>query len=132
MSIANVTRTATLVEQIEAQQAALQLTDYDLCEAVGFERTIMLTLIKAGTMKMPLTRIPAFAAALEIDPAELFRSALRESDPALAQVIEQVFNPLHLTATEVNLIMHLRELYGDRAVAPIVFDGKGVVALVAA
>jgi hypothetical protein len=132
MSIANVTRTATLVEQIEVQQAALQLTDYDLCEAVGFERKIMLTLIKAGTMKLPLTRIPAFAAALEIDPAELFRSALRESDPALAQVIEQVFNPLHLSATEVNLIKHLRELYGDRDFAPIVFDGAGVVALVAA
>ncbi len=132
MSIANVCVTATLVEQIEAQQAALELTDHDLCEAVGFERTIMLTLIKAGTMKMPLTRVPAFAAALEIDPAELFRSALRESDPALGQVIEQVFNPLHLTATEVNLIKHLRNLYGDRDVAPIVFDGKGVVALVAA
>jgi len=132
MPIANVTPSPTLVEQIEAQQAALELSDQDLCEAVGFERNIMLTLIKAGTMKMPLTRVPAFAAALKIDPAALFRSALRESDPALAQVIEQVFNPLHLSATEVNLVMHLRELYGDRDVAPIVFDGKGVVALVAA
>ena len=132
MSIANVINPATLVEQIEAQQATLGLSDQDLCEAVGFERTIMLTLIKAGTMRLPLTRVPAFAAALEIDPTELFRSALRESDPALAQVIEQVFNPLHLTSTELNLITHLRAQYGDRDVAPIVFDGKGVIALVAA
>lgn len=132
MSIANVTTPATLVEQIEAQQAALGLSDHELCETVGFERTVMLTLIKAGTMKLPLTRVPAFAAALDIDPAEMLRAALRESDPALGQVIEQVFNPLHLTATEVNLIKHLRELCGDRDVAPIVFDGAGVVALVAA
>ena len=132
MQIARTTTSATLVEQIEAQQAALALSDQELCEAVGFERTIMLTLIKSGTMKMPITKIPALAAALEIDPAELFRSALRESDPALSQVIEQVFNPLHLTATEVNLIQHLRELYGDQKVSPLVFGGKGVIALVAA
>lgn len=132
MSLANITRTATLVEQIEAQQAALALSDQELCEAVGFERTIIMSLIKQGTMRLPLTKVPALAAALEIDPAELFRSALRESDPALSQVIEQVFNPLHLTATEVNLIQHLRELYGDQKVSPLVFGGKGVIALVAA
>lgn len=122
----------TVVSQIDAQQAALCISDQELCEAVGFERTIMLSLIKQGVMRLPLTKVPALAAALEIDPAVMLRSALRESDPALAQVIEQVFNPLHLTAAEVNLLTHLRELYGDCDVATIVFDGKGVVALVAA
>ena len=122
----------TVISQLEAQQAALGLSDQALCEAVGFERIIALTLIKRGTMRLPLSRVPAFAAALEIDPVELMRAVLQESEPALGKVIEEVFNPLRLTATEANLIKHLREQHGDRKVTPMVFDGKGVIALVAA
>lgn len=122
---------ASVMCQLEAQQAALGLTDQELSTAVGFERQIALTLIKQGSMKLPLNKVPAFAAALELDPADLLRAALRESDPTLGQLIEEVFNPMRLTATEVTLIKHLRELSGDVEVAPIVFS-KGVIALVAA
>ena len=45
-------------------------------------------------MKMPLGKIPALAAVLQIDAVELLRVALRESDPALAMLIEETFNPL--------------------------------------
>lgn len=122
---------ASLVNQIEARQAELGVTDQQLCDALGYEKAVVLTLIKRGNIKMPLNKIPALAAALELDPAELLRAAIRESDPALGQIIEEVFNPLRLTATEVNLIKNLRELSGDTAVAPIVFS-KSVIALVAA
>ncbi|MDO8388529.1 MAG: hypothetical protein Q7T13_19310 [Polaromonas sp.] len=131
MSTSTLSTPITLVGQIEAQQAALGLSDHDLCLAVGFEREIVLTLIKAGSMKLPLSKVPALATALGLDPAELLKVALGESDPALSQIIEDVYNPMHLTSTEVNLIKHLRELSGDRPSAPIVFEGKGVIALVA-
>lgn len=121
----------SVISQLEAKQAALGLTDQELSTAVGFERQIALTLIKQGSMKLPLNKVPAFAAALELDAADLLRAAIRESDPALGQLIEEVFNPMRLTATEVTLVKHLRELSGDTAVAPIVFS-KGVIALVAA
>jgi hypothetical protein len=39
---------------------------------------------------------------------------------------------MRLTATEVNLINHLRKLSGDLPSTPIVFDGQRVIALVAA
>ncbi len=83
-------------------------------------------------MKIPLTRIPALATALELDAVELFKVALHESDPALAQVIEEVFNPMNLSSTELNLITHLRELSVNKPCAPMVFSGKTVIALVAA
>lgn len=121
----------TLASLIEARQTALALTDHDLCAALGFERQIALTLIKAGTMRLPLTKLPALAAALELDRIELLKLALSESDPVLLQVIEEAFSPLRLSATEVNLITHLRELSGNTVCAPIVFPGNGVVALVA-
>lgn len=131
MSTINAAAHATLISQLETAQATQKLTDQQLCEAVGFEREIALTLIKAGTMKMPLTKIPALAKALKLDAAGLMRTALSESDPELSAAIEEVFNPLHLSATEMNLVKHLRMLSGGQAGTPVVFDGKGVIALVA-
>jgi len=121
---------ASLVTQMETQQAILGLSNEDLCTALGFERSIVLTLIQAGTMKMPLNKVPALAAVLDLDPVELLKTALSETSPDLLKVIEEVLNPLHLTSTEQNLVKHLRGLCGGRFAAPIVFSGKGVIALV--
>lgn len=121
----------TFIVLMEARQAALELSDHDLCAAIGLERAIALGLIKSGSMRMPLTKVPALAAALDLDPAELLKLALSEQSPDLLQVIEEAFNPMRLTATETNLIRHLRELCGDTPGQPIVFSGRGVVALVA-
>jgi hypothetical protein len=128
----NIPSRTSIADQIEARQASLGITNQDLCTALGFEREIALTLIKAGNMRMPLTKIPALASALELDPAALFKTALQETTPELLQVITAVFDPMNLSASEINLIMHLRELTGDRASSPIVFDGRGVIALVVA
>ena len=120
----------SVIVQMEAQQVLLGLSNEDLCTALGFERQIALTLIQAGSMKMPLNKIPALAAVLELDPVELLKTALSETSPDLLRVIEEVFDTMRLTATEMNLIRHLRELSGDRQGAPIVLGGKGVIALV--
>lgn len=131
MSNINAATSATLISQLEVAQTTQGLTDQQLCNHLGFEREIVLSLIKAGSMKMPLTKIPALARALKLDAAELMRVALSESDPALAEAIASVFNPLCLSATETNLITHLRKLSGGQAGTPVVFGGKGVIALVA-
>ena len=114
------------------RQTALGLTDDELSEALGFDRKITLTLIKTGSMRLPLTKIPPLAAALGLEPIDLFRVAAGESSPDLLRVIEEAYDPLHLTATEITLITHLRGLCGSTPVGPIVFDGKTVIALVAA
>ena len=121
----------TLVGLMKAHQTALGLSDHQLSVAVGFEREIVLKLIMAGSMKFPLTKVSALAAALDLDPVELLKLALRESDPGLSKLIEDTFDPMHLTATEQNLVRHLRELSGNTVGAPIVFPGNGIIALVA-
>jgi hypothetical protein len=123
---------STLTSLIEARQAALELSDQDLCTALGFERSIALTLIKAGTLRYPLTKLPELAVALDLDLAELFTVALNESSPDLLKTIKEAFDPLRLTATEISLIKHLRELSGDQKCGPIVFPGHKIIALVAA
>lgn len=126
------TQVNPLMSLIETRQTALGLTESQLCTAMGFQKETALALIKSGAMRMPLNKLPALAKALELDPATLVSAALSESEPALAQVIQDVFNPMRLTATEVNLINHLRKLSGDQPTTPIVFDGQRVIALVAA
>jgi hypothetical protein len=122
----------TVIGIMEAQQALLGLSNQEICTAIGFEREIALTMIQAGTMKMPLGKVPALAAVLQFDAAELLRVALRESDPALAKLIEETFDPMRLTAIEVAQIEHQRKLCGDAVGAPIALQGNGVIALVAA
>ena len=124
------TTPTTVVGILEDQQRRLGLSNQEICTAIGFEREITLTLIKAGTLKFPLARIPALAAVLQLDAAELLKIALNESDPALAKLIEETFDPLHLSATEVDLIKHQRSLSGNAVGAPITVQGEEVGALV--
>ena len=120
----------TVVGIMEAQQALLGLSNQEICTAIGFEREIVLTMIQSGTMKMPLAKVPALAAVLQFDAAELLKIALRESDPELAKLIEEALNPLHLSATEVDMIKHQRKVSGDTVGAPITLQVEDVIALV--
>lgn len=123
---------ASLVAQILARQAELGVTDIQLSEALGFEREIVLTQILRGALRLPLTMLPILAKFLDLDAIDLLRTGLPEQSPGLLEVVEGIFNPHQLTTSEVNLIHHLRKLSGDRVGAPIVFEGRGVIALVAA
>jgi len=117
--------------RIENRQAALCLSDQELCAAVGFDREIVWTMIKSGNMRLPLRKIPELARTLSFEAGPLLRAAMDETSPGLLQLIKDVFDPLELTECEQRLVKHLRHLAGDKATGPIVFDGKGVIALIA-
>jgi hypothetical protein len=81
---------------------------------------------------VPVKVVTGLATALKVDSFHLLRLVLSESSPALWKAIEEVVAPLgELTATEVNLLRHLRRLGRDRQMRSVVFDGRDVVALVA-
>ena len=132
MPTTSTTLPMTLIGFMETRQAALCLSDHDLGAALGFEREVVVSLIKAGSMRFPLNKVPALAAVLRLDAAELLKIALRESDPTLVKLISETFDPLHLTATEVDMIKHQRSLSGSAVGAPIALQGNDVIALAAA
>ena len=121
-----------LVAQIVARQAELGVSEKQLCKILGYEREGSLTGILSGSLKMPIAKLPALAEFLGVDPVELMQSAIPELSPELFATLEVAFSPLRLTVPETNLIRHLRKLSGDRVGVPIVFEGKAVIALVAA
>jgi cyanate lyase len=122
--------TTSLVDRINSRKAELGISDDQLSQELGFDKLITVTLLKTGAIRPPINKIPALAIALDLDTAELMKVALSEADPALWETISEVFNPMRLSATELNLVKHVREVCGDRKVAPIVFSNPGVVALV--
>jgi hypothetical protein len=105
--------------QVEAQQVALGLSDQELCAAVGLDRVIVLSMIKTGDMKLPLTKVPAFARALALDAGELFKAAMHETSPELEALIETIYNPMRLTASETQLIERTRKPLQAPPAAPL-------------
>ena len=116
-------------ELVQFRQQELGLTDEELAGKVGYKPPVV-SMIKKGAMRVPLNKVVELAAALLVDPFEVYRLVLTAQSPDLWSAIQQLAPVGTLSQTEVSLIRHVREISGDREVAPIVFSG-GVVALVA-
>jgi transcriptional regulator with XRE-family HTH domain len=64
-------------------------TQSEIADEAGFINANVVSMIRSGTTKLPLDRVPALAKALECDPALLMRLALDQavgSTPAAALI----------------------------------------------
>ncbi|MDP9902143.1 hypothetical protein [Variovorax ginsengisoli] len=112
------------------RQLLLGMDDDTLSAAIGFPSTNVIPLLKRGSMRLPLNRVKALAKALEADPVMVLRLAISESVPGLLEIIDEILNPLNLSAAEVNLVRHCRRLAGKKKTTPLVIDGREVIALI--
>ena len=132
MNIVSTSPSRTLIgELITGEQTRHNLSDEDIAKALGYDKAVVVSLIRAGTVKFPLTRIRDLATLLDMNPGELLIMAMQDSSPDLLALMEDVWGPRALTPAEGRLIQHCRKLAEDRQVKPIVFSGP-VVALVTA
>jgi hypothetical protein len=81
-------------------------TQREIASEAGFVAVNMLAMVKAGSSRLPLDRVPALAKALEADPAYVFQLTLEQHDPALARVISAIFG----TAVTRNEVAWLEEI----------------------
>ena len=114
---------------IAAGQAALGYSDLEMARALGYDKGIVILLMKQGSMRLPIDKVHTLATVLHIEPAAVLRLCLGEHSPEMLAVIENTFNPLNLSGAERNLILHLREMAAGREITPMVFQGS-VAALV--
>ncbi|EHK53625.1 hypothetical protein MAXJ12_29330 [Mesorhizobium alhagi CCNWXJ12-2] len=84
-----------------------RMTQVEIAAEAGFPSTNMLAMVKAGTCKLPLDRVPALAKALECDPARLFMLAVEQQDSALALVVREIFGTA-VTKNEVDWLEEIR------------------------
>lgn len=78
----------------------------EISKAAGFAMPNVLAMIKNGTMKLPLDRVPGLADALECDPAYLLRLTL-EQNRMTGAVYEEIFGKV-VTQNEMGWIHELR------------------------
>lgn len=74
-------------------------TQKEIARDAGFESPNALSMMKTGECKVPISRIPALAEALGIEPEPFLKTALREYHAEIWMVIEELMrpkaNPLH-------------------------------------
>jgi transcriptional regulator with XRE-family HTH domain len=88
-------------------------TQAEIAGEAGFVNPNMVTMIKQGSNKLPIDRVPALAKALESDPALLLRLALEQSEgsTAAAAIYEIIGQPI--TKNEMAWINEIRDASGD-------------------
>lgn len=81
----------------------------DIAVEAGYTNANMITMIKQGSSKVALDRIPALARALEVDPAFILRLALDQAiGRTAAEAVVEVFGEL-VTINEVGWLRAIRE-----------------------
>lgn len=84
-------------------------TQAQIAAEAGFNNPNFLSMIKNGTSKLALDRVPALAKALECDAAYLFRLALDQLDsPTTETAIRQIFRAV-VTENEAAWLEELRD-----------------------
>lgn len=85
----------------------------DVAVEAGFNNVNMLSLIKSGTSKVPLDRVPALARALEVDARLLFRLALEQSGgETTRRAVEEIFGTV-VSQNEIAWLEEIRDASGN-------------------
>lgn len=84
-------------------------TQAEIAAQAGYVNQNMLTMLKQGSSKVELDRVPALAHALEADPAFMMRLALEQAiGRTAAEAVVEVFGE-PVTANEVGWLQAIRE-----------------------
>lgn len=84
-------------------------TQARIASEAGFPNPNVVTMIKQGSSKLALDRVPAMAIALDCDPALLLRFALeQEAGETAARAITEIFGT-PVTGNEQGWIAEIRE-----------------------
>ena len=93
-------------------------TQREIARDAGFASPNILSMMKTGESKVPISRIPSLSQAMGIAPATFINIALNEYHPDLHEVIKDQFG-IGLSSTERTLL----EVFDEaQHVAPIELD----------
>lgn len=89
-------------------------TQAEIAAEVGFKNVNMLAIIKGGSSRLPIDRVPALAAALDVDPARLLLLALEQDvGDTTARAILEIMGGTVVSRNERAWIQAIREASGN-------------------
>jgi hypothetical protein len=81
----------------------------EIATEAGFSNANMMSMLKAGSVRLPLDRVPALALALETDPAHLFLLAIEQlAGDTTAMAFQKIFGTV-VTENELDWVRAVRE-----------------------
>lgn len=108
-------------------------TDEQMAEELGFSAAKVYRHVVAGTMKLPLAKIPAAARALGVPEVDVLRALLAAyCGPEIPAAVDRVWGTLKLTDHERKLVEAYRALAANQEFELKVLGAQHVVALVLA
>lgn len=106
----NGTRPSRLAALVDRRLIEKNASQREIAEKVGFKNQNMITMVKTGTAKLALDRVPAMARALDVDPSHLFRLALEQFyDKAGLKALTDILDA-PLSRNEQAILNHIREV----------------------
>ena len=99
----------TVAEYLSEQIHLCGKTQLEISREAGFNRPNIISMLKSGQTKLPITKIAPVAKALGVDPMHLFKMVMREYEPENWNAIENLImgQPV-LSQGEVELIELMR------------------------
>jgi transcriptional regulator with XRE-family HTH domain len=104
------TKGQELAHYITVHIALTGRTQREIARDAGIPSQNFLSMLKSGTAKLPLARVPALADALEVPRVDLLWLCLRAHAPELTEVLESVLPELPTSDDEVALMRGYRAL----------------------
>jgi hypothetical protein len=102
------TKAKSVAEYISMQLHLCGKAQTQIAEEVGFDKPNVITMIKQGKTKVPLTKIGSMAKALEVDPVFFFKLVMNEYNPDLLDVITSITSQPIITNNEMDFIRVIR------------------------
>lgn len=100
----------SVAEYLAVQIEQSPKSQLEIAQEAGFENPNIITMLKQGKTKLPLSRVGALAAALDISARHLLRKVLEEYLPETWHAVEQSLGHFVLSADEEQMVRTYREM----------------------
>ena len=119
----------TVAEYLTQKIAESGKTQRVIAEECGFESPNIITMLKKGDTRLPLSRIESLASALNVDPARLLRLVMLEYMPRTWDSIEWMLKGSIMTDSELRLVSAFRQLRKMTDMDQLDFEIKAIAGM---
>jgi len=100
----------TVAEYLTRQIDLSGKTQAEIAQEAGFNKPNIISMIKKGETKLPVSKIANMARALNLDPLNLFRMVMSEYEPETWAIIEEgVLHQPVISDNEYEIIRTIRK-----------------------
>lgn len=84
------------------------LSNAELANKLGYESQNIISMLKAGSMRVPVNKVAVLAVVANIDPVFLLEKVMTETQPEVWDALKSIIGNQLLTKKEMALVDHIR------------------------